>query len=157
MSFVNTKGILYLPGDLIFEGVIEDGHLKEGTLEGRFTSFKFEGIWDEFLIEKPTHLDEPDFDYYDAMIGTIYRGEYKYVGSFVPDNFYNGDIVSFDKVKVYNKDDELLKEEYINESDEEITYIDSSSYSSVHEPTDYTKFGYRDVLDAHNDKYANMW
>lgn len=156
MELVNIEGVLYLPGDFVFEGIIEDGNLKEGTIRNDY--IKFEGSWDEFLVEKPTDLDEPDYDEYNAMTGTIYKGSYKYIGSFVPYNFYNSEIVSFEKVKVYNTDTgEFIKEEYINESDEETVYTSSSNCGFNCEPTDYTKYGYKDVLDAHNEKYADVW
>ncbi|MGL4731192.1 MAG: hypothetical protein ACRCW0_06380, partial [Clostridium sp.] len=72
---------------------------------------------------------EPDYEEVQALKGTIYRGEYKYVGDFEPEAFYKGKIVSYENVKIYNIDnDEFVKECFIDESSKSNEY--KSSYSS---------------------------
>lgn len=151
MGNMNAKGTLYLFNGFKFTGKIEDGSFKEGIMESY--SIKFKGIWGNHYISLPSNTDEPDYEEVECLEGEIYKLGYKYVGKFVPEEFYKEKIVSYEEVKVYNKDTgKFVKECFIDESDKNDGYF--SSYNNnyeYHSSSDTSWEHYDESYDIHHN------
>ncbi|UEL48203.1 hypothetical protein [Terrisporobacter hibernicus] len=158
-------------GQGYFKGVFENGIMKKGIIK-LDDYFWFEGERVTLNIENPdsvygTDDYEPDIISQCFLKGTIYICENEYYeGHFYEDSFFRHIIRSWGEAcYIRNYHYEGRKEEWkevdtslvkSSSSKNEYSSGDSNKYSNDNPNNEYEKFGYKDVYDAHMDKYSNM-